>query len=358
MPPMLRFLTYRLLAIPITLWIITMMLYAFVMLTPPEVRATIYYPMGLNTERLTNEELNRVNFLLIKKYHLDDPYLVQYAIWASNLIQGDWGWSPSRHEQVLPALLRRTPVTAELAFYSILVFIPFGLISGVRAGANKDRPKDLRFRAGAFIGVSLPPFVLAIVLLSIFYVGLYWFPPQRLGSKSMLFIHTDEFRQITGFLTMDGFLNHRPDISLEAFRHLILPVVTISLGYWAILGRVTRSAVIEEKHKDHVAAARARGVSEHSLTWKHIFRNALTPSLTSSVMSAASLLTSLFIVELIFDFKGVASLVVDYNLPAPDAPMLLGFSIYSVFIVLFMMLILDLIIAALDPRVREGIIAE
>ena len=75
-------------------------------------------------------------------------------------------------------------------------------------------------------------------------------------------------------------------------------------------------------------------------------------------MSAASLLTSLFIVELIFDFKGVSSLVVDYNLPAPDAPMLLGFSVYSVFIVLFMMLILDLIIAALDPRVREGITAE
>ncbi len=172
----------------------------------------------------------------------------------------------------------------------------------------------------------------------------------------MLFINSDEFRQITGFLTMDGFLNHRPDISLEAFRHLFLPVLTISLGYWAILGRVTRSAVIEEKHKDHVAAARARGVSEHSLTWKHIFRNALTPSLTSSVMSAASLLTSLFIVELIFDFKGVASLVVDYNLPAPDAPMLLGFSIYSVFIVLFMMLILDLIIAALDPRVAKGLL--
>jgi peptide/nickel transport system permease protein len=357
MPPILRFLAYRLISIPITLLIVTMVLYGFVMLTPPEVRATLYYSGGVNLDKMTDEQIRRLNDRIITQFHLAGPYPVQYGTWALNLLRGDWGYSPVHREDVLAALLRRSPVTAELAVYSILLFIPLGLISGVRAGAHKDARIDTRFRAGAFVAISLPPFVLALVLLSIFYVGLHWFPPLRLGNQSMLLVRSSGFQTITGFLTIDGFLNRRPDISLEALQHLVLPVLTISLGYWGILGRVTRAAVIEEQHKDHVVAARARGVSERRLTWRHVFRNALTPALTSSVLSAAALFTSVFIVERIFDFKGVSSLVIDFSIPTPDAAMLLGFAVYSVLVVLLLMLILDLIIAALDPRVREGVIS-
>jgi peptide/nickel transport system permease protein len=355
MPPMLRFLVQRLLSIPITLFIVTMVLYGFVMLTPPEMRATLYYSSGVNLDRMTDEEIRQMNDRIIERHHLDEPFPVQYGIWAWNLVRGDWGWSAVHREKVLAALMRRSPVTAELALFSLLFFIPLGMISGVRAGARKDSRQDARFRLAAFIAVSIPPFVLALVLMSIFYVGLHWFPPQRLGIQSTLLINSESFRRITGFLTVDGLLNGHPEISLEALKHLVLPVLTVSLGYWGLLGRVTRSTVIEEQHKEHVIAAKARGVPDRKLVWKHIFRNALTPALTSSMLSAAALYTSLFIVEIIFDFKGISSLVIDFSMPTPDAPILLGFAVYSVLVVLLLMFMLDLIMAALDPRVREGV---
>jgi peptide/nickel transport system permease protein len=143
---------------------------------------------------------------------------------------------------------------------------------------------------------------------------------------------------------------------LDALRHLVLPVITLSLGYWGLLGRVARSAVIEEQHKEYVTAARARGVSERLLVWKHIFRNTLTPTLTSSMLSTAALFTSVFVVEIIFNFRGVSSLVVASFTYTPDAPTLLGFAVYSVLVVLILMLVLDLLMALLDPRVREEVI--
>ncbi len=94
MPPLLRFLIYRLISLPITLFIITVVLYAFVMLTPLEVRASLYFPEGLNTDRLSNEELQRYTNIIIEKYNLNDPFPVQYATWATNLLRGNWGWSP------------------------------------------------------------------------------------------------------------------------------------------------------------------------------------------------------------------------------------------------------------------------
>lgn len=357
MPSMLRFLILRLLSIPISLFIITIVLYSFVMLTPADVRATLYYSSGVNLDLMTDEEIQRMNDQIIARYHLNDPFPLQYSRWAWNLVRGDWGWSAVRREAVLTALIRRSPVTAELALYSLIFFIPAGLVSGVRAGSRAGSRSDGRFRMAAFVAISIPPFVMAIVLMSIFYIGLYWFPPQRLGSQSTLLIHRGEFQMITGLLTVDGLLNGHPEISLEALQHLVLPVLTASLGYWALLGRVTRSAVIEEQHKEHIIAARARGVAERPLIWKHIFRNALSPALTSSALSAAALYTSLFIVEIIFDFKGISSLVIDVSLPTPDAPLLLGFALFSMIIVLSLMLGLDILIAALDARVREGVIS-
>jgi len=357
MPPLLRFLIHRLISIPITLFIITVILYGFVMLTPVEARATLYFPKGLNPDRMTNEELQRFTEVTIKKWHLDEPFPVQYSLWVSNLVRGKWGWSPVLGEDVLPALLRRTPVSAELMLYSFLVFIPLGLISGIRAGANKDRPVDLRFRLAAFIGISFPTFIMALILMRIFYVGLYWFPPERLGFQSSRLVASEAFRTFTGLLTIDGLLNGRPEISLEALRHLVLPVVTLSIAYWGILGRVTRAAVIDETSKEYIIAAEARGISQHDLVWKHMGRNALTPALTSSILSAAALFTSMFVVEIIFGFRGVSSLIAvtfDY---VPDVAILLGFAIYSVVVVLLMMLALDLLIAILDPRVREEVIS-
>jgi ABC-type dipeptide/oligopeptide/nickel transport system permease component len=356
MPPILRFIIYRLLFVPVTLFVITLVLYGMVMLTPPEQRAELYFPKNFNPERLSPEHLQRYIELIIQRNHLRDPFPIQYGLWVAKLARGDWGWSPVMSENVLPALLRRTPVTAELTIYSLLFFIPLGLISGVKAARKKDGLGDHRFRLTAFLATSTLPFVLALVLLSIFYVFLYWFPPDRVSMRINQDLRDPAYQTYTGLLTVDGFLNGRPDISLDALRHLVLPVITLSLVHWATLGRVTRITMIEELGKDYIIAGRARGLSERSVVWKHALRNSLSPALASSALSAAFLFTGVFVVEVIYNFHGVSDLVVAGVRGIPDAPTILGFAVYSVIVVLFIMLILDIIQALLDPRIREGII--
>jgi peptide/nickel transport system permease protein len=356
LPPLLRFILYRLLSIPVTLVVITMALYGFVMLTPPEVRASLYYPEGFNPDRLTADRLKRYTEQIIEARHLRDPYIVQYAYWAAGLARGNWGWSPVLGENVLDALLRRTPVTLELTIYSLLMIIPLGIISGVIAGSRKNTPSDHRFRSLAFVATSIPPFILAIILMSIFYVMVHWFPPERISTALRLDIGASGFRPYTGLLTIDGLLNGRGDVTADALRHLVLPVITLSLVHWATLGRVTRARVIEEMQKDYILAGRARGVSNRHITWRHALRNSLAPALTSVQLSAAALFTGVFVVEVIFGFNGVSSLVPASVRGETDAPTILGFAVYSVLIVLAVMFIVDLLQAVLDPRVREGVL--
>lgn len=356
MPPIIKFLIRRTFAFLLTLIVISAVLYGLIMITPPETRATLYLPTSNRV--LSEEQLQRQIEQIIKAKHLRDPYPIQYAFWASELLQGRWGYSAAMHEDVLAVMLRRSPITAELTIYSMLVFIPIGLVSGVIAGSNKDRGSDYRFRISAFLATSMPPFILALMLLAIFYVALYWFPPERLSVDNQLFVKSIEFNTYTGLVTIDGLLNGRLDISLDALRHLVLPVITLSLVHWATLGRVTRAAMIEELQKDYIVAGKARGVTRHNLVWKHAFKNTLAPSLTSSALSAATLFTGVFIVEVIFDFKGISEIAVRSINQVPDAPAVLGFAIYSVLIVLTIMFVLDIIQAVVDPRIREGIIGK
>lgn len=190
--------------------------------------------------------------------------------------------------------------------------------------------------------------------MSIFYVGLRWFPIGRSGILDVT-LRRATFTPYTGLLTLDGLLNGRLDITLDAFRHLVLPVFTLSLSHWATLGRVTRVAMIEEIDKEYITAARARGLYNRSIIWRHAFRNALPPALTSSILSAASLVTGVFVVEVIFNIKGLSELITKgMGSITPDTPLALGFAVYSVLLVMPIMLILDLLKAIVDPRLREG----
>lgn len=350
MPPIILHLLKRILSFFITLFITTAFLYAIVMLTPAETRAELYMSKsGHQTEVQRQKMIN----MIIEKKHLNSPYPVQYYYWVTGLLKGNWGYSATLQEDVLAAIIKRTPVTAELALYSILAFIPLGLVSGVIASAKKNKPSDHFFRAAAYIATTLPPFILALVLMAIFYVGLYWFAPERTSTAVSLFINSSKFHQYTGILTIDGLLNYRPDISLEALRHLVMPVFTLSIVHWATLGRVTRATMIEEMDQDYVVAARARGIPERRIIWRHTLRNAIAPSLTSSILSAASLITGVFVVEIIFNFHGISDIAVSSMQFIPDAPAALGFAIYSVIVVLILMGFLDLIQTLLDPRIRE-----
>ncbi|MBN2115041.1 MAG: ABC transporter permease [Anaerolineales bacterium] len=355
MPPFLQFVIRRFLVIPISLLVITMLLYGGVMLTPPEARATLYMPDNM-PPRLTDKQYKQIEEKIIRSYHLRDPYPIQYFFWVRSLFEGTWGYSPSLNEYVLPSLLRRTPATLELAFYSLSVLIPLGLVSGVTAGWRRSGTFDRGFRLLAFLSTSTPPFILAIILLSIFYINLNWFAPGRIDMGYRFEISDGAFVSFTGMLTIDSLLNGRPDILGSAVRHLVMPVFTLSIYHWATLGRVTRVSILGEEKKEYVIAAKARGIVERKVVWKHVFRNTLTPSLTSMTLSATSIVTGVFVAEIIFDIKGISGVIVRSMSGIPDAPAALGFAVYSVIMVLLLMFFLDVAQAILDPRVREGVL--
>ena len=356
MPPFLQFIIRRFLAIPVTLVIVTMVLYGGVMLTPPEARATLYFPPRMNPN-MTEEQFRQFQESIIRRYHLRDPFLVQYGYWVGSLFEGTWGYSPTMNEEVLPALLKRTPVTLELGLYSLLFLIPLGLVSGVLAGWKRSGWFDRLFRGFAFLGTSTPSFILALVLLSVFYINLDWFAPDRLSLSYRLEVSEETFRQVTGLLTVDSLLNGRLDIFLDTWRHLAMPVFTLSLYHWATLGRIARASMLQERGKEYVLSARARGLAERRVVWHHTFRNMLSPALTSIALSTTSIVTGVFVAEIIFNFKGVSQVILSAMSGVPDAPAALGFAVYSVLLVLILMFLLDVLQAALDPRIREGVLS-
>ncbi len=353
MSSFLRFLAFRLLSALTTLILITAALYAIMMMTPPEVRAELYIPKGLDVNRMSEAQYKSYIEKLIQRYGLDDPYPVQYVRWAANLVQGEWGYSPTMGQYVLGSLLARTPVTVELTLYSLLVFIPAGIFFGVIAGWRRGQAPDYVFRFAAFIAATIPIFILAIVLMAIFYVGLHWFPPERLGNDANALVNSPAFVHFTGLLTLDSLLNNRPEVFADAVRHLVLPVLTLSLFHWATLGRVVRVTMIDELQKEYVITARSHGLSEWQIIWRHPFPNVISPALANSALSAASLITGVFVVERIYNFHGMSEIVVNGLLVVQDAPAALGFTLYNVLAVLLIMLILDILGGVVDPRTRE-----
>ena len=352
MPPFLQFIIRRIFFAFVSLVVITMLLYAGVMLTPPKARAQLYVPPGRGGERVGENYINAI----ISKYHLSDPYPVQYVYWARSLFTGSWGYSPTLRENVLPSLLHRTPATLELALYSLLLLIPLGLASGLIAGWRSHKWFDRIFRFLAFSGTSMPPFILALALIAVFYVKLGWFAPGRIGIILGLDLAKDTYHVYTGMLTVDSLLNGRFDIFVDALRHLVMPVFTLSVFHWATLGRITRATVMGERRKDYIVAAKARGVGENNLIWKHALRAILAPSLTTMLLAAASIVTGIFVVEIIYNINGVSQVIVIAMNSVPDITAVLGFSVYSVIMVIGLMLILDVLQAVFDPRVRDEVL--
>lgn len=352
MPLFIQFILRRLFTAFVSLIAITMLLYAGVMLTPPEARARLYLPQVSGEGPASQALIQSV----IKKHHLDQPYLVQYSYWVRSLLTGSWGYSPTLREYVLPALLRRTPVTLELALYSLLLLIPLGLISGFIAGWRPNQRFDNLFRSLAYFGTSMPPFIFSIILMAIFYVQLGWFAPEQMDVTTELEMMRSGFVNYTGALTLDSLLNHRFDIFLLAMRHLAMPIMTLSMFYWATLGRVTRATVIGQRNQEYIIAARARGISERRLMWRHALRAILAPTLTTMAISASSIVTSSFVVEIIFVLPGVSQVIVKAMRGLPDAPASLGFAVYSVIMVISLMFVLDVLQAFLDPRVRDEVL--
>jgi len=203
----------------------------------------------------------------------------------------------------------------------------------------------------SIIGWSIPIFVFALIVLMIFYAKLEWFPPGRLSDQAQRIVLSDEFSRYTQLNTIDSVLNGRGDILVDAVRHLVLPVLSLSYLNWALVLRVTRSSMLETLRQDYLTTARAKGITERNVVNKHALPNALIPVATIGGLVLIGLLNGVVITETVFNYPGIGSFMAQAAITL-DVISVLGIALYAGVVLVFGNLVVDLLYAFLDPRIR------
>lgn len=254
---------------------------------------------------------------------LDQPFFVQYFTWLRNFVRGDWGKSYVSAQSVLALFAAKLPATMELAALSAGLAAAVSLPLGVLAAVCHDRAPDRLIRVTGLVGNALPGFLTALLLMQVF--SLHWkiFPVVSTG---------------------------------KSLRGAVLPALTLAISMSAKYTRQVRTAVLEELNRDYVAAAWARGVPARVTLWHSVLRAALPSLVTLTALSLGSLLGGTAVVESIFLWDGVGKMAVDAILMR-DYPVIQAYVVWMGVIYLGVNLAADLLCAALDPRVRQGVSA-
>jgi len=293
---------------------------------------------------------------IAEKYGLYEPFYIQYASWLKvTLIGLTLGYSELYDEWVLGVIANRFPATLELVMYStpiiILGGIKLGVYSARRAHERKRREDwvDLIIRVFSTWTYSIPIFFIGILMLSIFFLNFRWVYPGRLGPEAQLFINTEAWKPLTGLYTIDALLNRQFWIFVEALKHLVLPVATLTISSLPIISKVTRSSMLAELSKPYVTMARAKGIQEKKVI-SHASKNSMIAILTISSTIFASMLTGIIVTEYTFAFYGIGSLAVEAA-GRLDFALLVGLSMFFCLMFVITNLIVDIVYTAIDPRV-------
>ena len=323
---MLRYVAKRLvIMIPLLLGI-TLISFVVIHLAPGE-------PTGLQAEfnpKITKEARERLRAY----YNLDKPLYVQYALWLKKVAVLDFGTSFSPDGRpVVDKIMERIPITLLINLLSMLLIIavavPLGVYSATRQGSVGDQLSTVF----VFVGYATPTFWLALLLMMLFGVKLGWLPISGI-------------RSLVGFETLSlagKFLDHA--------RHLILPVMVSAFGGLAGLSRYMRSSMLEVIRQDYITTARAKGLSERTVVYKHALRNALLPFITLLGLSVPGLIGGSVIFETIFSIPGMGQLFF-YSVMARDYPVIMGILVIGAVLTLAGNLLADMAYAVADPRIR------
>lgn len=344
MTSLIAYVIRRLMLLTVVIFGVTVLIFAITMMFPPETRAFLYIR---NVQQAKPEVIRSV----IEKYGLNDPFHLQYYRWLSEVLQGNLGWSHSASQPVASTIRSRWPYTFEIVMFAAPIIIFLGIFLGVQSAVHRNSIIDHATRVFAIIGWSLPSFWVGILLLTVFYGQLKWLPPGPLSSEAQHFIHSGNFIRYTGIDLFDGILNGQFWITLDALKHVILPVTVIVIIDVAGLIRIMRSSMLETLNKAYVTTAKAKGLSEKIVINKHARRNALIPVITISGMLVAGLLGGLVITETVFGFGGLGQWAANAALQI-DIAAVLGYAILSAFLFVAANLIVDILYAYIDPRIR------
>ena len=255
-----------------------------------------------------------------EKYGLDKPWYVQYGKMMGRLVKGDFGDSLTYPGQSVNQILwRALPISATLGILAYLLALAVGLTTGTLAALKQNSKYDYGSMALAMLGISVPNFVLGPLLVLLFSLTLYWLPPARWG----------------GFPSWN----------------LLMPVLTLSALYMAYIARLTRSGVLEVLRADYVRTARAKGLSERQVIFRHVMRGGLLPVISFSGPALAYLITGTVVVEQIFALPGLGNYFLNANF-SRDEPLIIGIVAFLSILILVFNLLVDITYALIDPRIR------
>jgi peptide/nickel transport system permease protein len=258
---------------------------------------------------------------------LDRPIYEQYLYWIGNVLMGDFGFSWRIRMPVSQLILDKLPVTAQLAAMSFIIAVLIGVPAGIISAVKRDRPADWVANGVALFGISTPNFWLGIMMILFFSVELGWLPPS--GYVPL----TEDFWQ--------------------SIATTIMPAFVLGTGVASVLMRHTRAAMLTALSQDYVRTARAKGLRERVVVWKHALRNALIPVVTLGAIEFGRLLAGAVLTEQVFTIPGFGKLIVDavFN---RDYPVVQGVVLATALIFVLLSLVADLLYMAINPRLRQA----
>jgi peptide/nickel transport system permease protein len=289
--------------------------------------------VSLLGDAYTEEDAVRVRHA----YGLDKPILFQYLIWLGKLAQGDWGTSILSGRPVLHDVLFRLPVTLELIVLSMGVALVIAIPAAIIGALRQNTWADYTATSVAMIGVSIPEFFLGVLLLLVFSIGLGGLLPS------------------SGWVYLPG--TCQTIVCAASLwgntQHVLMPALALGVGRAAILTRLLRASMLEVIRTDYVTTARAKGLSDWPVVFKHALKNALIPTVTVMGLQVGFLIGGAIVVETLFAMPGLGTFGIDAII-ARDYQQVQGFALITAFAFVVMNLIVDLTYTFLDPRIRYG----
>jgi peptide/nickel transport system permease protein len=270
---------------------------------------------------------------LRERLGLNDPVVVQFATFIGRAVQGDFGISYRLQQPVMELILSRLPATLELALISGLLAFTFGVGLGVYTALNRHGWLSHAIMSGSLIGVSLPTFLIGVLLIWVFAVELQWLPSFGRGDV----VDLGSWR--TGLLTPSGRAS------------LVLPAITLGLYQMTLIMRLVRAEMLEVLRTDYIKFARARGLSNRAVHFGHALKNTLVPVITITGLQLGSIIAFAIITETVFQWPGVGALFIN-SVQFVDVPVMAAYLMFIALIFVVINLTVDLLYYVVDPRLR------
>jgi len=284
---------------------------------------------------------------LRERMGLNEPLPLQYLAFLGNLLQFDLGRSIFTGVPIIEEIKIRWPATFELSVVAMVISLIIGIPAGVLAAVRKNSLLDNITMSGSLIGVSMPVYWLGLLLIYLFAVNLQWLPPSgRISIDAGL-----GFKPVTGFYLLDTLMQGNFSAFKDVCLHLLLPAFTLSTIPLAILARITRSAMLEVLGQDYIRTARAKGLIELRVIFKHALKNAMLPVITIVGLEFGTLLGGAILTETIFSWPGIGKWIYE-GILSRDYPVVQGGVIFVATAFVLINLIVDLSYAFLDPRIQ------